>query len=83
VIQKKKHITLVYVCPFRTWNLYPPLGLVSCGVPQAKEHPVTIVDTTFQSVDRVFASLVENSSAIVGFEILQSNYAQSLALAEK
>ena len=84
MVQTKKHITLVYVCPFRTWNLYPPLGLgflASCL--RAKQHPVTIVDTTFQSIDGIYESIAENSSVIVGFEILQSNYAQSLALAEK
>lgn len=80
----RKHVTLVYVCHFKTWNLYPPLGVAFLAASlRTSGYQVTIVDTTFQPVESIYQALEQNGSALVGFEILQSNFLQSLVIAQK
>ncbi len=83
-MKKQKHVTLVYVCPFKTWLLYPPLGIAFLASSlREKCYRVSVVDTTFQPEQMIYDCIELNQSDLVGFEILQSNYLQSLVLAKK
>jgi len=82
-MKTEKHVTLVYVCPFKTWLLYPPLGIAFLASSlRENSYPVSVVDTTFQPEEMIYDCIERHNSALVGFSVLQSNHLQSLAIAK-